>query len=64
MVEVRRVSAHVDIVGNERADRLTVAAVNRAHHNCILPADGREELRLESLADALVASLIAANRLK
>ena len=52
--------AHVGIVGNERADRLAAAAARRAHRNCVLSASEREERRLESLADALVASLLAA----
>ena len=58
-VEVRRVPAHVGIVGNERADRLAAAAARRAHRNCVLSAGEREERRLESLADALVAGLLA-----
>ena len=58
-VEVRRVPAHVGILGNERADRLAAAAARRAHRNCVLSASEREERRLESLADALVASLLA-----
>ena len=58
-VAVRRVPAHVGIVGNERADRLAAAAAKRAHQNCVLSAEEREERRLESLADALVAGLLA-----
>ena len=58
-IEVRRVSAHVGILGNERADRLAAAAARRAHRNSVLSASEREERHLESLADALVASLLA-----
>ena len=58
VVEVRRVPAHVGIRGNERADRLAAAAAKRAHRNCVLSAEERVERRLESLADALVASLL------
>ena len=59
VVEVRRVPAHVGIVGNERTDKLAEATARRAHRNCVLSADERTERRLESLADALVASLLA-----
>ena len=59
VVEVKRVPAHVGIVGNERADKLAAAAARRAHRNCVLSAEEREERRLESLAEALVASLLA-----
>ena len=56
VVEVKRVPAHVGIVGNERADRLAAAAARRAHRNSVLSA---HERRFESLAEALVASLLA-----
>ena len=49
----------MDILGNERADRLAAAAARRAHRNCVLSASEREERRLESLTDTLVASLLA-----
>ena len=51
---------HVGIVADERADRLAAAAARRAHRNCVLSASEREERRLESLADALVINLLAA----
>ena len=56
---MRSVSAHVGIVGNERADKFAAAATRRAHRNCVLSVDERTERRLESLADALVPSLLA-----
>ena len=49
----------MDIHGNESADRLSAAAARRVHRNCVLPTAEREERRLEALADALVASLLA-----
>ena len=61
VVEVKHVPAHVGIHGNESADRLAEAAVRRAHRNRVLPAAEREERRLEALADALVASLLASS---
>ena len=59
VVEVRRVPAHVGIKGNERADRLVATTARRAHRNCVLSAGEREERRSETLADALVESLLA-----
>ena len=50
--------AHVGMLCNERADRLAAAAARRAHRNSVLSASEREERHLESLADALVASLL------
>ena len=56
---MKHVPAHVGIHGNESADRLAAAAARRAHRNCIMPIVEREERRVEALADALVASLLA-----
>ena len=57
-----KVPAHVGILGNERADsgQTGSGSCEEAHHNCVLSASEREERRLESLADALVPNLLAA----
>ena len=57
-VHFNHVPAHVNIHGNESADRVIAAATRRAHRNCVLPAAEREKRRLEALADSLVASLL------
>ena len=61
VIEVNHVPAHVGIHGNESADKLSKAAVRRAHRNRVLPATEREERRLETLVDALVSSLLASS---
>ena len=58
-VDVKKVPAHVGIYGNERADRLAGAAVRRAHRNSTLTREEREDRLLTSMADAIVASIIA-----
>ena len=57
--DIKKVPAHVGIYGNERADRLAAAAVKRAHRNCNLSREERDERVLENMADSIVARLIS-----
>ena len=58
-VEVKNVPAHVGVYGNEMADRLAGAASKRAHRNAHMSRRERDERNLETMADVIVASLLA-----
>ena len=58
-IEVKHVPAHVGVYGNEKANRLAAAASKRAHRNAHMSRRERDERNLESMADGIVASLLA-----
>ena len=52
-------SAHVDIYGNEKADRLTKATARRAHLAAARTVEQRQDQALDALADSIVAAIIS-----
>ena len=59
-VVITHVPDHVGVHGNERADRLAKAGSQRGHRDANLTQAERDARQLESMADAIVAGLIAA----
>ena len=57
--EVKHVPAHVDIYGNERADRLAKAAARRAHRAAARTVEERQEQEINALADSIVAAILS-----
>jgi len=58
-VKFDHVPAHVGIRGNERADRLAKAAVERAFRNANLTSAQLQDIWLEDEADNIVFSILA-----
>ena len=58
-VSIHHVRAHVGIYGNEKADRLAKAAARRAITAATRTVEEMQELQLESMADAIVAAILA-----
>ena len=56
--KIKHISAHVDIYGNERTDRLAKAAARRAHRAAARTVEQRQEQELDSLADSIVAAIL------
>ena len=54
----RHVSAHIDIYGNERADRLAKAAARRGHLAATRSDEQREDQALDALADSIVDAIL------
>ena len=58
-VQLKHVPAHIGILGNERADRLAKAAVRRAHRNANPTPAQQQDIRLNTMADDIVYSILA-----
>ena len=56
---VSHVPAHIDIYGNEKADRLVKSAMKRAHRNRIQTPAQRQDRLLEDMADDIVNAMLA-----
>ena len=57
-LEVRHISAHVGIYGNERADRLAKAAARRAHRAAARTVEQRQDQALDALTDSMIAAIL------
>ena len=57
-IRVRHVPAHVDIYGNEKADRLAKAATRRAHLAATRTYEQRQDQALEALADSIIDAIL------
>ena len=55
---VSHVPAHIDIYGNEKADRLVKSAMKRAHRNRIQTPAQRQDRLLEDMADDIVNAML------
>ena len=58
-VVITHVPGHVGVHGNERADRLTKVDSQRGHRDAVLTPAERDARRLDGMADAIVAGLLA-----
>ena len=58
-VVITHVPGHVGVHGNERADRLAKAGSQRGHRDAVLTPAERDARRLDGMADAIVAGLLA-----
>ena len=57
-LEVKHIPVHVDIYGNERADRLAKAAATRAHRAAARTVEQRQDQALDALADSIIAAIL------
>ena len=57
-IRVRHVPVHVGVYDNEKTDRLTKAAVRRAHLAATRTEEQRQDQALEALAESIIAAIL------